>query len=56
VTPEVLLPRRARWAGVFAATAARFALLLLPAAWALRGRGPVAQDGIETLDDAIEDR
>jgi hypothetical protein len=35
------------------ASAAGFVLLLLPARRALRGRGPVAQDGIETLDDAV---
>ena len=50
---EALLPGPARWAGVFAATAAGFGLLMLPAAWALRGRGPVALDEIETLDDAV---
>jgi hypothetical protein len=38
---------------VAAATAAGFALLMLPAAWALRGRRPVVLDGIETLDDAV---
>ncbi len=38
-----------------AATAAGFGLLMLPAARALAGRGPVALEGIETLDDAAAD-
>jgi len=38
---------------VATAMAAGFALLMLPAAWALRGRRPVVLDGIETLDDAV---
>ena len=50
---EVPLPRPAKWAAVFAAVAAGFGLLMLPAAWALRGRSPVALDGIATLDDAV---
>jgi hypothetical protein len=29
------------------------ALLLLPAAWALRGRGRAVLDGIRTLDEAV---
>jgi hypothetical protein len=49
----VLFPRSAKWAGVFAATAAGFGLLMLSEAWALRGRAPVSLDGIETLDDAV---
>ena len=34
-----------------AAIAAGFGALMLPAAWALRGRGPVALDGTDPLDD-----
>jgi hypothetical protein len=42
-----------RWLAALVAPAAGLVLLLLPAAWALRGRGPVALDGIATLDDAV---
>ncbi len=42
-----------RLPAILVATAAGFALLLLPAAWTLRGRRPVASDGIETLADAV---
>ena len=50
---EALLPSPAKWTGVFAVTAAGLGLLMLPAAWALRGRGPVVLDEVETLDDAV---
>ena len=52
-TPDAVSASPARWITALAATAAGAALLMLPAAWALRGRGPVALDGIETLDDAV---
>jgi hypothetical protein len=45
--------RLSGWAAALVVTAAGFALLLLPARRALRGRGPLAQDGIETVDDAV---
>jgi hypothetical protein len=45
--------RLSGWAAALAVTAAGFALLLLPARRALRGRGPVVQDGIGALDDAV---
>jgi hypothetical protein len=50
---NAMCARPVRWATTLAATAAGFGVLLLPAAWALRGCGPVALDGIETLDDAV---
>jgi hypothetical protein len=50
---DFLRPRFLRWAAALTVTAAGFALLLLPARRALRGSGPVTQDGIETLDDAV---
>jgi hypothetical protein len=42
-----------RPAVALAATAAGFVLLMLPARRALRGRGPMASDGIVRLDDAV---
>jgi hypothetical protein len=42
-----------RPAVVLAAATAGFVLLMLPARQALRGRGPIARDGIATLDDAV---
>jgi hypothetical protein len=42
-----------RWAAAVGALVAAFGVLMLPAAWALRGRRPVAQEGLETLDDAV---
>lgn len=45
--------RRSGWLAILLAAAAGSVLPLLPAAWALRGRGPAAVDGIETLDDAV---
>jgi hypothetical protein len=47
--------RRGPWIAIFAAAAAGAVLPLLPAAWALRGRGPVVVDGIGSLDDAVAD-
>lgn len=49
-------PARTRKPGLaqaLMALAAGGALLLLPAGWALRGRRPVALDGIATLEDAV---
>jgi hypothetical protein len=48
-------PRRdcIRWLAALVAPAAGLALLLLPAARALRDRSSVPMDGIETLDDAV---
>jgi hypothetical protein len=53
VTSETFIPRPVKWVAALAATAAGFALLLLPARRVLRGRGPVSLAGIETPDDAV---
>lgn len=50
---DMLRPGPRRWAVGLIATPVGFLLLLLPARWALRGRGPAVQEGIETLDDAV---
>ena len=50
---ELSLARPVKWAGVFAAAAAAFGLLILPAWRVLRSQGPVSLDEIETLDDAV---
>ncbi len=42
-----------RWAASLVVAAAGFGLMLLPAWRALRSRGPIPLDGIETLDEAV---
>ena len=45
--------RPMKWAAALGAAAAGFALLLLPATWALRRRTVASLDGVETIDDAV---
>jgi hypothetical protein len=53
VASETFLPKPVKWAAALTATAVGLWLLMLPATLALRGRGPVSSDEIESLDDAV---
>ncbi len=53
MTRKAMRATTMRWAAAVSALSAAFGVLMLPAAWALLGRGSVALDGIATLDDAV---